>query len=279
MNQERHGLLTIGSFAAATRLSLKALRLYSQVGILAPRFVDPESGYRYYHVDQLRQARLIRMLRMTEMPLAAIRQALAAAPVEAERLVHDHVQAMEARALQARRLVPDLVAYLRQEATMPLEVQVRTVDPQPIISITKRVRVDKLDRHIRDSLATLVARVEAEGETAAGAPFGIYHGGVNTEDDGPMEVCVPVRRMLATGGEIAARELDGGRVAYVTMRGEQCEFPAVLEAYDAAHDWITQNGYEPAEPPREIWYSAPGEDSHGDNHMEVAWLFRERQAA
>ena len=97
MNQERHGLLTIGSFAAATRLSLKALRLYSQLGILVPRFVDPESGYRYYHVDQLPQARLIRMLRMTEMPLATIRQALAAAPVDAERLVHDHVQAMEAR--------------------------------------------------------------------------------------------------------------------------------------------------------------------------------------
>ncbi|HSH82377.1 MAG TPA: MerR family transcriptional regulator [Herpetosiphonaceae bacterium] len=278
MNQERHGLLTIGSFAAATRLSLKALRLYCQLGILAPHFVDPESGYRYYHVDQLRQARLIRMLRMTEMPLATIRQALAAAPVDAERLVHEHVQAMEARALQARRLVPDLVAYLRQEATMPLEVQVRTVDPQPIISITKRVRVDKLDRHIWDSLATLVAELEAAGETSAGAPFGIYHGPVNAEDDGPMEVCIPVRRLIARSGGIAARELAGGRVAYVTMRGEQCEFPAVLEGYDAVHDWITQNGYEPAESPREIWYSAPGEDSHGDNHMEVAWLFRERQS-
>src|SRR3712207_2227427 len=122
MNQERQGLLTIGGFATATRLSLKALRLYSQLGILAPRFVDPESGYRYYHADQLRQARLIRMLRMTEMPLATIRQVLAAASADAERLVQDHVQAMEARALQARRLVPDLVAYLRQEEPMPLEV-------------------------------------------------------------------------------------------------------------------------------------------------------------
>ena len=142
MNQQRHGLLTIGSFAAATRLSLKALRLYSQLGILAPRLIDPETGYRYYHVDQLRQARLIRMLRMIEMPLATIRQALAAAPVDAERLVHDHVQALETRALQARRLVPDLVTYLRQERTMPLEVEVRTVEPQPIISMTKRVRID-----------------------------------------------------------------------------------------------------------------------------------------
>ena len=90
---------------------------------------------------------------------------------------------------------------------MPPEVQVRAVDPQPIISITQRVRVDKLDRHIRDSLATLVAHLEAAGETAAGAPFGIYHGPVNAEDDGPMEVCIPVRCMLADSGEIRARNL------------------------------------------------------------------------
>ena len=94
-----------------------------------------------------------------------------------------------------------------------------------------------------------------------------------------MEVCIPVRRMLPAKGEIMARELDGGRVASVTLHGEQCEFPAVLEGYDAGHDWITQNGYEQAESPREIWYSVPGEDSEGENRMEVAWLFRERQAA
>jgi hypothetical protein len=35
------------SFAAASLLSQKALRLYAQLGILAPRYVDPDSGYRY----------------------------------------------------------------------------------------------------------------------------------------------------------------------------------------------------------------------------------------
>ncbi|HEV7641695.1 MAG TPA: MerR family DNA-binding transcriptional regulator, partial [Gaiellaceae bacterium] len=41
-------LIPIGQFAAAARLSLKALRLYDQSGLLPARYVDPDSGYRFY---------------------------------------------------------------------------------------------------------------------------------------------------------------------------------------------------------------------------------------
>jgi len=80
MNHGRRGLLSIGNFATAAQLTLKALRLYDQLGILRPSYVDPESSYRYYHNDQLTRARLIRMMREADMPLATIRQVLAAAP-------------------------------------------------------------------------------------------------------------------------------------------------------------------------------------------------------
>ncbi len=53
------GLLTIGAFAEAARLTPKALRLYDQVGLLLPAAVDPETGYRLYDPDQLPLARLV----------------------------------------------------------------------------------------------------------------------------------------------------------------------------------------------------------------------------
>ena len=39
--------MPIGEFAAASRLSQKALRLYGEKGLLPPARVDPDSGYRY----------------------------------------------------------------------------------------------------------------------------------------------------------------------------------------------------------------------------------------
>jgi DNA-binding transcriptional MerR regulator len=271
MNDARHNLLAIGAFADAAQLSLKALRLYAQLGILTPSYVDPESGYRYYHAMQLQRARLIRLLRQIEMPLATIRRVLEASPAEAEQLVFQHCAALEERAKQARRAVHDLIAYIRQEApTMALEVAVRSVAPQPIISITKRVKVEQLGQHIRDSLKALYALVEAQGGSAAGPPLGIYHGPVNHEEDGPMEVCLPVQGSLVAEGSIATRVLPDGQVASVMMVGDQCEFPAILKGYDLVFDWVRKNGYEATEPPREIWHSQPGENAR----MEIVLPFR-----
>jgi DNA-binding transcriptional MerR regulator len=272
MNDTRHNLLAIGTFANAAQLSLKALRLYAQLGILPPSYVDPDSGYRYYHADQLHRARLIRMLRQIDMPLATIRRVLAASPTEAQQLVLEHCAALEDRAKQARRAVHDLMAFLRQETpTMALEVTVRTVAAQPIISITKRVKVEQLSRHIQDSLKALYTLVEAQGGSAAGVPMGIYHGPINHEDDGPIEVCVPVQATLTASGEATTRELAGGKLASVMMIGDQCEFPAILKGYDLVYDWVGKHSYEVTEPPREIWHSEPGENAR----MEIALPFRE----
>lgn len=65
-------LLSIGELAAASGLSPKALRLYDESGLLAPRRVDPFTGYRSYGADQVARARLIASLRGLGMGLARI---------------------------------------------------------------------------------------------------------------------------------------------------------------------------------------------------------------
>ncbi|MFE2870921.1 protein phosphatase 2C domain-containing protein [Embleya sp. NPDC059259] len=67
------GLLTIGAFAKASRLSPKALRLYDELGLLPPARVDPVTGYRLYAPEQLDRARLVAWLRRLGMPLTRIR--------------------------------------------------------------------------------------------------------------------------------------------------------------------------------------------------------------
>ena len=65
--------MTIGEFSQRTRLSPKALRLYGELGLVVPAQVDPDSGYRRYSEDQVRQAQLVALLRRLDMPLEIIR--------------------------------------------------------------------------------------------------------------------------------------------------------------------------------------------------------------
>ncbi len=80
-------LVTIGRFARLCRLSVKQLRHYDEVGLLAPIHVDAATGYRYYAPEQARDALTIALLRELDLPLAVIAQALAAAPEERARIL------------------------------------------------------------------------------------------------------------------------------------------------------------------------------------------------
>ncbi|MFI6457023.1 MerR family transcriptional regulator [Streptosporangium amethystogenes] len=106
------GLLTIGAFARAARLSPKALRLYDELGLLRPAAVDGESGYRFYDPAQLERARLIAWLRRLGMPLARIRQVCDLEPKAAAEQVADYWAQVVADTAVREQLATFLVDYL-----------------------------------------------------------------------------------------------------------------------------------------------------------------------
>jgi protein phosphatase len=122
-------LVTIGAFARAVRLSPKALRLYDELGLLAPARVDPLSGYRLYSPDQVERARLVAWLRRLGMPLARIRGACELAPEDAAAEVRAFWAQVEADTAARRRLASSLVEQLTGKDTttaLALRYAVRT---------------------------------------------------------------------------------------------------------------------------------------------------------
>jgi len=273
MNQPKD-LLSIGTFASLTRLSIKALRLYDELGIMQPRHVDPQSGYRYYGIDQLSNARMIRNMRDMDMPLATIRRVLAVLSVsraQAELLVHQHLELRARQLEQIKVLARQFTQQLKPEAnTMSLEVTVRDIPSQQIISITRHHKVDGLSKQIEHDIGALFSLVNDHGARSSGAPFGIYHGPVSEQEDGPVETCLAVEGKVEGRSNIEVKQLEGGKAACVLIHGEQCHYPELLGAYDAAADWIQKNGFETTQPAREIWYAGPGPDAK----WEIVWLFK-----
>lgn len=267
-------LLPIGAFASLTRLSIKALRLYDQLNLLQPHWVDPQTGYRYYSKDQLKSARMIRNMREMDMPLATIRQVLVAlveSPAQAEALASEYSEMREQQAGQIRVQVAQFIQQIRQEQTpMSFEVNIKSIPAQQVVSITRRVKASKLDETIRKSLEACRSLIAGQQLQASAAPFGIFHGPINEQEDGPLEICLPVDGKVKGSGEIQVKQLQGGQAACVMAVGPETDFPTILGAYDASADWIQRNGYEMAASPREIWHDGPGDNPK----MEIVWLFK-----
>jgi PPM family protein phosphatase len=111
-------LLPIGAFARSARLSPKALRLYDELGLLRPAFVDPSTGYRFYDPAQLEQARLVAWLRRLGMPLARIQVVCELAPAQAAEEVAAYWAQVEADTASRRDLAAFLIASLSGRTAM-----------------------------------------------------------------------------------------------------------------------------------------------------------------
>lgn len=266
--------MPIGQFAEASRLSLKALRIYDRLDLLKPVRVDEQTGYRFYHEDQLRSARLISLLRRIEMPLALIKDVLEGDPVTASSVVVRFWSDVESRMGERRVVVDYIQEFIRGGIPMGFEVKTRQVEVAQAVSITQEVFVKDLPGFIQRSCDALYRHVAASGAQPDGPLTVIYHGEVNEDSNGPVEVCVPVRRGSVPPPQMEqARlvELAAGTQAYTTITQAELRFPEILKAYDAVYDWIKQNGKKPAGPPREVYFADMERARPNDPVCDIAW--------
>jgi DNA-binding transcriptional MerR regulator len=227
-------LLSSGEFARRSRLSAKALRLYDEIGLLRPVAVEPSNRYRRYGVDQLRTARLIAMLRGTDMSLAETGSFLAELDRDPELVVerlNRHWLELESRHTGRRSLLRHLYAILREEDHTMFTIHTRHVPARRVMSMQRRLRGFETDAFVREAK---IVFAEHLGGAASIGPFSlIFHGVVDDESDGPLEAT------LVCCDDVEPSELIGIRTeaahdeAFTTITKAQWEYPAILAAYDA----------------------------------------------
>ncbi|HEY6249074.1 MAG TPA: MerR family transcriptional regulator, partial [Candidatus Angelobacter sp.] len=69
-------MFSIGEFSRITGLSVKAIHLYHEKGLLVPAQIDAQTGYRYFNSANVEQARTIRKLRELSFSLEEIKTLL-----------------------------------------------------------------------------------------------------------------------------------------------------------------------------------------------------------
>ena len=218
-------MFTIGEFSRATHLSVKALRHYDDIGLLVPADVDPATGYRHYQAAQVPSAHLIRRLRDFEMPLAEVKEVLAAPDAGArDALIAAHLERMEAALARTQ----GTVAALRSLLTRVPEagVERRTVPVTPVAVVREVVAWDDTEAWLASALASLHDRVAATGPDGA-----VYAPAFFEEHVGEVTAFVPV----ASSTEVLA----AGSFAVAVHHGP---FDRLDETYGALGSHITALG-------------------------------------
>jgi len=118
-----------------------------------------------------------------------------------------------------------------------------------VLTEQRHTTVDGLTGWIGEGFGRPMQAAEQAGGVT-GAAFVVFHGQVDEDSDGPVELCAPVSG--PAGPDVAARTEPAHREAYLRIPKFQVEFPQILRAYEEVEQWIRDSGHLPAGSPREI---------------------------
>ena len=259
-------LMPIGRFAASVRLSVKALRHYDELGLLAPAFVDAATGYRYYAPAQAREALLIGMLRELELPLATIRRALGATPAELRRLLAAEAERLERELAQRSRALHSIQHLARAGRLMPYEITLQRAAPLRVARRTIATSVERLVPESSEALYALLADLRRTGWEECGPIL------CENEDPDPdgrqvVHVCASVGPAQRIDGA-ALLDLPGGDFARLLHVGP---FESLGIAYHALHVFAQERGHERRGAMREIYRNDPADVAPEAIETEV-WM-------
>jgi DNA-binding transcriptional MerR regulator len=211
--------LSIGDFSRMTHLSVKALRLYHDLGLLAPAVVDQQSGYRYYEAHQVPTAQVIRRFRDLDMPVERVRAVLAAPDIATRNtLVVEHLRRMESQLEQTQSIVASLRTLL-DASTSPIAVEYRSVPALRVAAISKTVDLRELKAWWSDSFAAIFAALRTAGVAPAGPSGGVYPTELFTDEIGKALVYVPIAASFEPRGDIRVIELPAVELAIAVHDG------------------------------------------------------------
>ncbi len=254
-------MFRIGEFSRLSRVSVRMLRHYDQLGLLKPSHTDSFTNYRYYSADQLPRLNRILALRDLGFSLEQIASMLAE-ELPAEQLLGmlklkqvEIKQQMEIEQLRLARLEARIHQMNGKEFQQVYDVILRELESQLVLSYREVVPDDDRIQYMFEEAETYIAQFHARADQP---PMTIYHDQEYREKDIDAEIVLPLK--FAIPGREAMRVVQLPQIKTAACVVHTGDYATIYQAYNALLAWIETNGYHMAGPVREVYlrYAADG---------------------
>lgn len=247
-------MIRIGDFSKLSRVSVKTLRYYDEVGLLKPTCVDGSTGYRLYEYSQLSVLHRILALKDLGFSLEEIGRFLDdGLSVEEMRgmLKLRQTEARQRLREEAERLerIESQLRQIEQEDVMSkYDVVIKNADEIKVASVRGVVPTPPEQGPLWEELGSYLGMQRVKPN---GACFTLYHDDEFKERDWDLEVCEPIGVDVKESTRVKVRTLPA--IATLACTIHNGPFTTIGEAYNAVGKWITDNGYQITGPCREVY--------------------------
>jgi DNA-binding transcriptional MerR regulator len=211
--------LSIGDFSRMTHLSVKALRYYHDIGLLAPAGVDAMTGYRSYDVDQAPVAQVIRRLRDLDMPLDEVKAVLVAPSVATRNArITSHLDRMERQLAETEATVRSL-RHLIEEPPQQVAVEFLSRPAASVIALRDVVVTDEFVDWWMAAFTEIRAALDASGAAPAGPAGALYPGTFFELEKAEVTAFIPAPPEVPAPGRLERLVIPPAEMAVAVHEG------------------------------------------------------------
>lgn len=239
-------MLKIGDFSKLSRISIRMLRHYDEIGILRPESVDDFTGYRYYSEAQLPLAGRIQSLKGLGFGLSVIKEILGkyGDPQEMEKflLIKHRELKEEAMATEQKLMLLDsTLKWLRKDGSlMDYDVTLKTVPERYVASVRQVIPAYDQEGVLWEIMCR---ELEPQKVQQAVPCYGmaIFHDEGHKEHDPDVEIQSAVVGTYQDTEHVKFKTVPPLQVASATYKGS---YDQISRVNAAVADWVVANGYD-----------------------------------
>lgn len=265
-------MLSIGEFSNICKVSTKTLRYYAEIGLLQPSQINPENGYRYYSIKQLKTMLMINRLKSYQFSLIEIKAILMKQDEQDVQLYlalenkqKEMRQTMKVLDETCQQLQVDLSALSKGKDIMSyledIDIQLVEVPAMYLLAIRKMVLQENFEEEYRTCFYTIFKRIQEQQLTVSAPPMVLFHNSEFTTLGMDTEFAIPIKECV-TG----SRDFYPGLCLKTTLHGS---YAGLSSIYAKQIIWAQQEGYENRGALFEVYVNDPSQVCNDDLITEV----------
>lgn len=239
-------MLRIGDFSKLSRISVRMLRHYDQIGLLIPENIDEFTNYRYYSENQLPIAGRITALKDMGFSLTSIVDILKNYDNSLElskflEIKHIEVKEQVEDAKRRLRLLESAVEGLRKDGrNMKYNVILKKLPEMYVASVRKTIPTYEHEGMLWGILMQETSHLNMQNGDPCYA-LAIFHDGEFKENNVDIEVQKSVKGKYENTENVVFKTVESIEIASSTYKGS---YEQMNEVNQAVANWVRDNDYE-----------------------------------
>lgn len=239
-------MLKIGDFSKLSRISIRMLRHYDEIGLLIPRSTDPMTGYRYYSEDQLLMACRITSLKEMGFGLAVIGEIFKNYDDPRELAKFLEIKQSEVRAEMQEtnrrmRLLETAIERLRKDETsMNYNVTLKTIPQREVASVREVIPAYNQEGMLWNYLMTETADQNLQYAENC-LSLAVFHDEGFKDSESDVEIQMSVKGTYKDTEHVKFKTVPPVEIASSIYKGS---YDQITEVNHVVANWVNDNGYE-----------------------------------